>query len=229
MKCLIIDTETIGFKDMSIFDFGYTILDTETGKQESAGFLIDEVYNSPVYKKAYYYEKTKDLYLQYLEEEKISIITVAELKELINRLMLEENIDLFTAYNLPFDLRALNFMLQKHDLRKKNLTHEQINQFAGTLDIATLFGVYESKRGCFKCYCEKNGFLTKTKGIKTDAETVYRYVMNDPTLIEQHTGIDDTKIEATILDYYIQRASKADMEEAHMYTKRGTRTHQLFK
>ena len=41
--------------------------------------------------------------------------------------------------------------------------------------------------------------MSEKGNISTSAENCYRYLLKDPTYLEEHQGIDDVKIEATIL------------------------------
>lgn len=230
MRCAVIDTETISFANLSMFDFGYTVFDTETGENTSEGFVIKEVYESDDFRKAFYYEQNKDLYKEYLESGKVKLISAKDLKPIVNNL-LNSKLDVISAFNLPFDLRALNYTLIKYNVVDKHITLDKIEKFAKPLDTAILFAVFEGKDCCFDCFCKKNGYLTKTGGVKTDAETIYKYVRNDITLIEKHTGIDDSIMEADILSYYLIRVSKFPklLQDAYNYSLRGTKPHQILK
>lgn len=48
-------------------------------------------------------------------------------------------------------------------------------------------------------FCKTNGFLTEKGNIRTKAETVYRYLTQDLTFVEEHTGLADCEIEFKIL------------------------------
>ena len=48
-------------------------------------------------------------------------------------------------------------------------------------------------------FCIENNFLTERGYIQTKAETVHRYLTNNPTFEEEHTGLSDVLIESQIL------------------------------
>ena len=48
-------------------------------------------------------------------------------------------------------------------------------------------------------FCNDNGYVTEKGNIQTKAEIVYRYLKNDKTFEEEHTGLSDCKIEYEIL------------------------------
>jgi hypothetical protein len=45
----------------------------------------------------------------------------------------------------------------------------------------------------------ENGFVSEHDNIQTSAEVAYRYLTNETTFIESHTGLEDVKIEIEIL------------------------------
>ena len=50
-------------------------------------------------------------------------------------------------------------------------------------------------------FCKAHGFMTKHKKPRPQAkaETVYRYLMNQTDYVEEHTALEDSKIELAIL------------------------------
>ena len=48
-------------------------------------------------------------------------------------------------------------------------------------------------------FCIENNFLTERGYIQTKAETVHRYLTNNLTFEEEHTGLSDVLIEYQIL------------------------------
>jgi hypothetical protein len=57
-------------------------------------------------------------------------------------------------------------------------------------------------------FCIKNGFISKAGNISTSAETVYRFLTNNPTFTEEHKGIDDVLIETAIFAECIKKKKK---------------------
>ena len=60
----------------------------------------------------------------------------------------------------------------------------------------------------FREWCETYGLMTKHKRPrpKYGAETVYRYLTQNPDFVEAHTALEDSKIESVILLEVLKRA-----------------------
>ena len=48
-------------------------------------------------------------------------------------------------------------------------------------------------------FATTHGFVSEAGNIQTSAENAYRYLINDPSFEESHTGLEDVEIEAVIL------------------------------
>jgi hypothetical protein len=71
-------------------------------------------------------------------------------------------------------------------------------------------------RECFKNdegyikFCEENNYLTAYKKPRYTAEILYRYMTNDTTFVESHTGLEDVDIERQIFVECLQRNPNVD-------------------
>ena len=237
-KALIIDVETIDIRRLDIFELAYSILDLDEGTLEATSFLIEEVYNTDLFKQAYFYEKNKEEYIKMLEKKETKIVTIKEAREALNKIIKENDIRHVSAFNMQFDIRAMNFTFQKYNAGGKHHINYETFHKRGikTIDSAILFALIESSNPCYRCFCEKNGFYTKTpegklKNIRTTAEIVYRYIINDIHFEEQHTGYMDSQIEADIFQYSISRCLKKPelIEKAQELTIKGSKPYLIFK
>lgn len=61
-------------------------------------------------------------------------------------------------------------------------------------------------------FCKKNNFITEKGNIMTKAEIVYRYLKNNLTFVEEHTGLSDVFIEYEILLNAIQSNKKIERD-----------------
>ena len=60
----------------------------------------------------------------------------------------------------------------------------------------------------FYKFCEEHGFLTKHGRPNLKAETVYRFITDDPDFVESHTGLEDVLIEKDIMAYCYRQHKK---------------------
>lgn len=62
-------------------------------------------------------------------------------------------------------------------------------------------------------FCNENKFITAKGNVMTKAEVVYKYLTNNLVFTEEHTGLDDCKIEYNILLEAIRSGKKIDRTE----------------
>ena len=62
-------------------------------------------------------------------------------------------------------------------------------------------------------WCNENGFITKKGNVMTKAEIVHKYLTNNLTFKEEHTGLSDCRIEYSILLTAINSGKKIDRNE----------------
>jgi hypothetical protein len=48
-------------------------------------------------------------------------------------------------------------------------------------------------------FCKQNNFITSNGRNRITAEVVYRYINNDTSFVESHTGLEDVMIETQIM------------------------------
>ena len=98
------------------------------------------------------------------------------------------------AYNSAFDNRAIKSTMKKFNKTKHNPIEN------GIIDIMDLIGVITETEQ-YKKFCKDNNFMTKHRKPRPQkkAETLYRYLTNNPSYMEEHTALEDSKIELFIL------------------------------
>jgi hypothetical protein len=95
------------------------------------------------------------------------------------------------AYNVSFDKTCL-----KHLFNEK---FEELQNLVEFIDIVPIILHTKLLTEKYVNFCIKNEFFTATGKISTKAENVYRYLFNDITFEEEHTGLNDVLIEYAIL------------------------------
>lgn len=192
---LVLDVETIGVDDRSIFDIGFIVADKKGNKYEKRSYLVREVFNNmELMSKAYYFKK----YPTYIEElaqglhklENWEII----LMDMYN-LIKEYNITTVMAYNLQFDLGALKYTNESLRGREFKMFDNLITQCIWGLSVQTI-----CQQKTFKRQIMERGILTPSKKfMSTTAETVYKYITQDWEFVEAHQGLKDVEIEVDIM------------------------------
>ncbi|MDY3778533.1 MAG: hypothetical protein SOZ53_06765, partial [Candidatus Onthovivens sp.] len=192
--CLDTETTLAENNEQVIFDLGFCVFTQDGTIYEKFSFVIDEVFsNYELMKKAFYFSKFP-IYLEGLNTGKFQKVpwkyALLKLMEMIEKYNVKE----ICAYNLKFDLGAINKTNQYIRGREfklfDNLKHTCI--WGQTCEV-----VFQQKS--FKAFAEKHGLISDSgKFYKTSAEVAYKYLINNPDFEEEHTGLEDSLIEVQI-------------------------------
>lgn len=209
-RFLVLDTETangqydekVAKVDLSqslVYDFGYAIVDTTGKVLLSRSFIIREVFcDKNLMNSAYY----KDKISRYWDDIKIyktrRLVNFWTAYETFQNDIRKYNITFCSAHNALFDINALNNTIRV-------LTGSRVRYFfkygLTVLDTLRLAQNTICKREEYINFCWENGYLTrhKTPRVRATAEVLFRYLTNDISFIESHTGLEDVLIEKDIL------------------------------
>ena len=192
--CLDTETTLAENNEQVIFDLGFCVFTQDGTVYEKFSFVIDEVFsNYELMKKAFYFSKFP-IYLEGLQTGKFQRVpwkyALLKLMEMIEKYNVKE----ICAYNLKFDLGAINktnqYIRGKEFKLFDNLKHTCI--WGQTCEV-----VFQQKS--FKAFAEKHGLISDSgKFYKTSAEVAYKYLINNPDFEEEHTGLEDSLIEVQI-------------------------------
>ena len=206
-KYLVFDTEVCncpmidGDLDVAngqVYDLGIQIVDNE-------GFVYDEysIINGDVFwdmpeamKEAYFADK-RPQYVADILAGKRKVMNTWQIYKLIRKLCEEWNIKACIAHNARFDIKVLNATLRYQTKSKRRWFFPYEMPIWDTMKMAN-DTICKQKR--YKEFCEKNGYMTKhaTPQVRKSAEIIYRYMTDDVTFEEEHTGLADVTIEAQI-------------------------------
>jgi DNA polymerase III epsilon subunit-like protein len=115
------------------------------------------------------------------------------------------NIMAISAHNARFDYSALTSTQRYLTKSKYRYFFPKNVEICDTLKMARdVIG----KMPTYIKFCEYHGFLTKNGKPQLKAETLYRFITNDPTYIESHTALEDVLIEKEILAYCYRQHKK---------------------
>jgi len=208
MNVLVIDTETANSVEQPLpYDVGYAIVDTETGEiLTERSFVVAEIFlDKELMKDAYFAEKIP-MYWEELKTGKRIMKSICNIRKEIKSDMNLYNVSKVGAYNMGFDNRAT-----RNDIRY--LSGSMIKWFFpyGTeffciWHMACTSGLLNSED--YVNYATAHGFVSDAGNIQTSAECAYRYLKNDPIFAENHTGLEDVKIEVEILMNCLKMANE---------------------
>ena len=195
-KIIVIDTETTnGFDDPLCYDVGFVVTD-KTGKIfEEFSFVVKEIFfNDSLMEEAYYSDK-RNQYLEDIRTGKRVVKKFFEIKKIFSSVSRKYKIMKIFAHNARFDYSALNTTLRYLTNSKYRFFFNYGQVIWCTLDMARQTFAKDSK---YIEFCEKNYFITFLKTPRLTAEVLYRYIIDNVDFVEEHTGLEDVKIEVEI-------------------------------
>ena len=196
---LIIDTETAGTIDKPLtYDIGFQIIDKLGNIYEQKSYMIADyfIHNKELLESCYFCTKIPT-YWQELNENKHKLVRFITVYKILHELIEKYNIKKVFAYNARFDYRALN-----------NTIRELSNGFVTSffpkgIEIHCIMKfskqVLFTQKTFVKFATENQLFTPSGKWLSNTAETAKRYIDFNPTYCENHTGLEDVKIETEIL------------------------------
>ena len=203
MNIAIADTETIGLWPKHVYDFGYIIQDRKGNTLIERSHLVEEIVTDA--KKmmgAFYAGKIFSHYLPLVDAGMIDIRPFNYIYDEFLQDCADYNIDIFAAYNLGFDLRALRET--KRFLGYKNF----IKQNYKLLDIWQFACEVLLNRPTYKKLADQQGWISPAGNYRTNAEVTHRYISGNVEGVEAHTALCDARLEGEILNKCFQQHKK---------------------
>lgn len=194
MYCTL-DTETVGgaTTPKGFYHLAGIIHDREGNIVGCFNYLIAEMLDEIAFDD--YAKKNLDLYLDMLEVGSATLIDTEENAiAMVNALCDYYNVTTMMAFNSGFDYC-------KTKCRDLIADREFIDLWLMALECIC-------QKASYKKFCVESGRYNQKCNCKTTAESVYAYLTNNPDYCEEHTALEDSKIEKIIFDYCIKSHKK---------------------
>jgi hypothetical protein len=192
---MVLDTETIGLTNRIIYNLGYKIFDLTNGKVVVKNdFVVQQFYdNRPLMMTAYYKDK-KPLYTKLMKGKKAKKEKWGKIMQIVCNDIKKYQIENCFAYNSNFDIKSIQTTMELFPRNKNNIL-----DYVEIKDIMKYIKpIVESKD--FEEFAIANGNVSEVTGKPSkSAQSLYRYITNDPTFVESHTALADCDIELDIL------------------------------
>lgn len=210
---LVADTETLGLgKRALVFDFAYVIANRKNVLLERS-FLVREILTNPaVMLRAFFDENWRGMfggkifrhYMPALSDQTIRIHSWRDIVGTMRDDMRTHDVQVFSAYNLNFDMGALARTQEHIQSGGKVLEYRPdllcLWQFAcETVCNTRLYHEVAQSLG------QEHGWITPAENVRTNAEKVYAYLSGNHSFIESHTALEDAQIETEILQRLLAR------------------------
>lgn len=214
---LILDTETantwtdekgqLDCHNTLVYDCGWIVADTKGNIYEKRSFVNSDifVYERELMKSAFYGSKIPR-YVNDLRNGKRAMMNTFEIRQAMLSDIRTYGIKYVCAHNARFDYNSLNSTIRyvSKGVCRNWFPYGSVEWW----DSLAMARSVIAKMPTYKKFCMENNLLTKNNRVKMTAEACYRFILNDPTFEESHTGLEDVLIEYCIL-LYCYRQHKA--------------------
>jgi DNA polymerase III epsilon subunit-like protein len=206
---LVLDTETAntiveenGNLDMSnvlMYDCGWAIVDTHSGVYVERSYVNRDIfcYERELMQSAYYAKKIPQ-YCAEIQAGKRIMASTYEIRQQMLADMEKYHTNIVVAHNARFDLNALNVILRYTTKSKYRYWFPYGTEIWDTMKMAR---DVMHKMPTYRQFCEEHNLLTKNGRLSTTAESLYKFITNNPKFVESHTGLEDVQIEREIMFY----------------------------
>jgi hypothetical protein len=197
MNVCVFDTETTSIEKPFAYNIGWLIYDTDNQKVlYKADYVAEQIWhNLELFTTAYFADK-RDWYIGQMKSRKITMEKLGHITQTMCRVFKQFDVQAAFAYNSGFDERVFAF----------NCDWFKIKNPFDNIPIYDIRG-YVHKQIAFDPqylqWCDQNQAYTESGNYSTTAETVYRYITQNPVFEESHTALADSEIELEILLYCI--------------------------
>lgn len=197
---LVLDIETCKKSNNIIFDIAFSVYNRKEGIKGIAGYLVEENRDQI----PYYADRLKR-YDEYLSQEKYSYKPFITIMAIMKGIIRKYSVKFGVAYNSGFDFGKIELACKMAGIENPLQNLVEIDLYHTTCQ--TL-----GKQKFYKNFVEQNNLVTPKGNRKTNAETFYGYMIQNPDFQEEHTGYGDVLIEIEILDRVLRQKKKMKLE-----------------
>lgn len=212
MYRIILDTETAGnvmqHDTLRVYDFGFVLVDSKFDTVLERRYFVSEIFNDHELMNSAYYAKKLPKYYQALANKEVEIRPWLAIMKEFAELCKAYNVKEVWAYNAGFDRDATNATTKALSNGFKTWFMPYGVQWKCIHHAAT--STLCNSKHYFK-FAHDNGMISSKGNLQTNAECVYAYLMNDASYKEEHTALEDAKIEAAILAKIKRRHQKTSV------------------
>lgn len=202
---VMLDTETTNSIDDPIaYDIGFAVIDEKGNIFEAFSFAVAEVFlDKELMSSAYFADKIPQ-YWDEIQSGERELRKLNTIRKTLKKVCEKYNVEAIVAHNARFDYRSTT-------LTQRYLTSSKYRYFLPYG--IEIWDTLKMSREVFKNddsygeFCYQNDFITKRGIRRYTAEILYKFLTNDVSFEEAHTGLEDVKIEAIIFAECLRRGA----------------------
>ena len=203
MNVAVIDTETT--KNGFVYDFVAAIMDLGSVEViDSMNVVIEETFNNVSAMATAYYAAKVPTYLEAINAGELEVLPFSECFKRFSSLLESYNVRSIWAYNMAFDFKALNRTIAE-------LSNGFVTCFfpdsvkCYDLMSSAINIVVNTRR--YQKWAIAHDYVPPTGRARATAETMFRFITDDASFVEDHTALSDAIIEADILAHLVAKNS----------------------
>lgn len=222
---LVLDSETTGLGNKAIiFDIAYVIA-TRNKILLERNSLVREIITEPRYmlgalQDGYW----RDMFGGKLFRHYIPRIATGNLKihgwrdivETMRDDMRTFNVDVFAAYNLPFDVGAIGKTQHAICDGGKVLEYKPVMLCLWDFACSTICNTKLYHDVAYRLG-EENGWITEANNVRTTAEKTYAFLSCQHDFVESHTALEDAQIETEILQRLLAKKKTIPYDNPNLW------------
>ena len=204
---LVIDTETCNTVEQPLpYDIGYAICDKMGNIEIERSFVVAETFldMKDTMKSAYFAEKIPQ-YWEDIKNGTREIKSIYKIRKQVAEDMKTYGVKKVGAYNMGFDKRALNNVMRYTTKSFCRWFFPFGTEFFCIWHLATQ--TLLQQKTFFKM-AEKNDWFSEKGNLLTNAEVTYNYIKKMSDFKENHTGLEDVRIEIEIMAHCFRQHKK---------------------
>lgn len=203
MNFIVFDTETVSLDTPYCYDMGYSIYsitrENPTPSLIKVGsFLIKEVWNNkPLFSLAFF-SNNAEFYKHNLKTKKMTLCSWKTACKELAKDIKDYEIEYIFAYNSTFDENVFKFNCEYYNVPNP-ISNLKVIDIRGHVHRCI---AYTPK---YQDFCEKHKLFTESGNYSTTAESVGKFLYNNPFYKENHTAAEDSLLEGMILGECVKR------------------------
>ena len=204
---LVIDTENCNtVEQQHHYVIGFAICDRMGNIAEERSYVVAETFldMKDTMKSAYFAEKIPQ-YWEDIKNGSREIKSIYKIRKEVKDLMSKYNVKKVGAYNMGFDKRALNNVMRYTTKSFCRWFFPFGTEFFCIWHLATQ--TLLQQKTFFKM-AEKNDWFSEKGNLLTNAEVTYNYINKMSDFKENHTGLEDVRIEIEIMAHCFKQHKK---------------------
>ena len=207
-KFIVLDTETTNDIECPlVYDVGFAVIDKNGFVYEKHSFVVADVFLDRELMESAFFSEKIPMYWEQIKKGERTLTSFFNVRRTLAKVMAEYDIDTVIAHNARFDYISTA-------TTQRYLTKSKYRYFFpyGTKVWDTL----KMAREVFKddekyCeFCTENNYKTSNNSNRYTAEILYRFLTDDNSFIESHTGLEDVLIEKEIFVECVRRNPEID-------------------